>query len=138
MNAPAFQLDPRLAADCTEIGDLGLCKVLLMNDARYPWVILVPMQPGLVEILDLQPVQRTSLYIEIEMVMEALRHLCAPYKLNVAALGNAVRQLHVHIIARQEGDEAWPGPVWGKGTAKPYEPAARDELATKIAREIGL
>lgn len=138
MNIPGFQLDPRLVADCTEIGDLGLCKMLLMNDARYPWVILVPMQHGLVEILDLLPLQRTALYIEIETVMEAMQRACSPYKLNVAALGNSVRQLHVHIIARQEGDEAWPGPVWGKGMAKPYEPAARDELVNKIARETGL
>lgn len=138
MSAPDFHLDPRLAADCAEIGDLGLCKVLLMNDARFPWVILVPMLPGLVEILDLQPVQRTALYIEIETVMEAMQRVCEPYKLNVAALGNSVRQLHVHVIARQQGDEAWPWPVWGKGAAKPYEPAAREALVRTIAQEIGL
>ncbi len=138
MNSKSFQLDPRLAADCTEIGDLGLCKLLLMNDARYPWVILVPMQPDMVEILDLLPLQRTALYIEIESVMEAMQRVCSPYKLNVAALGNAVRQLHVHVIARQEGDAAWPGPVWGKGEAKKYEPAARDALVKKLAQEIGL
>ena len=138
MNAPGFQLDPRLAADCTEIGALGLCKILLMNDARYPWVILVPQQAGLVEILDLLPLQRTAFYIEIESVMEALQRVCSPYKLNVAALGNAVRQLHVHVIARQEGDPAWPGPVWGKGDAQKYEPTKRDELLKKLRQELGL
>ncbi len=134
----SFQLDPRLAADCTEIGELGLCKLLLMNDARYPWVILVPQQPDLVEILDLLPLQRTALYIEIETVMEAMQRACSPHKLNVAALGNMVRQLHVHIIARQEGDAAWPGPVWGKGEAVKYENAARETLVRKIAQELGL
>ncbi len=134
----SFQLDPRLQADTTEIGDLGLCKLLLMNDARYPWVILVPTQPGLVEILDLLPLQRTALYIEIETVMEAMQRVCSPYKLNVAALGNAVRQLHVHVIARQQGDAAWPGPVWGKGEARKYEPAARDQFMRALAQELGL
>jgi diadenosine tetraphosphate (Ap4A) HIT family hydrolase len=136
--ADSFQLDPRLEADCTEIGELGLCKLLLMNDARYPWVILVPQQAGLVEILDLLPLQRTALYIEIETVMEAMQRACTPHKLNVAALGNMVRQLHVHVIARQEGDAAWPGPVWGKGERQPYEAAARDALVARIAREVGL
>jgi diadenosine tetraphosphate (Ap4A) HIT family hydrolase len=137
MNAP-FQLDPRLKADCTEIGDLGLCKVLLMNDARYPWVILVPRLPGLVEITDLQPLQRTALYIEVEDAMQVMQRLFSPHKLNVAALGNSVRQLHVHVIARQENDEAWPKPVWARGEARKYTDAAREELVRKLAQEFGL
>ncbi len=125
-----FELDPRLAADAEDVGMLTLCRVLLMRDARYPWLILVPAKPGLVEISDLGPEDRTVLMDEITAAGTALSGLYAPEKINTGALGNIVRQLHVHIVARNTGDPAWPGPVWGHGTAQPYEPAA---LAARIS-----
>ena len=115
-----FELDPRLAADTENIGMLGLSRVLLMRDARYPWLILVPAQPDLVEISDLSAADQTLLMTEITAVGEALADLYQPEKINTGALGNIGRQLHVHIVARHTGDPAWPGPVWGVGEAQPY------------------
>jgi diadenosine tetraphosphate (Ap4A) HIT family hydrolase len=117
-----FLLDPQLEADTYYIGDLPLCRVLLMNDARYPWLILVPQKPDLAEIIDLAPVDRQQLMAEISAASEALKNLFNPDKLNVGALGNRVRQLHVHVLARFVSDESWPGPVWGVGKAQPYPP----------------
>ncbi len=116
-----FALDPRLAADTLPIGDLPLCRVLLMNDARYPWLILAPRRPELVEIVDLDREARMTLMDEIALASEALRALPGVDKVNVGALGNIVRQLHVHVIGRTTGDPAWPGPVWGAGTARRYD-----------------
>jgi diadenosine tetraphosphate (Ap4A) HIT family hydrolase len=117
-----FSLDPQLDADTYGVGVLPLSRVLLMNDARYPWLILVPQKPGLAEIIDLAPSDRQQLIIEISAVSEALKTLFNPDKLNVGALGNRVRQLHVHVLARFVSDASWPGPVWGIGTAQPYPP----------------
>ena len=116
-----FALDPQMEQDTRFITRLALSRVLLMNDARYPWVILVPERTCAVEIIDLGETDRAMLLAEICQVSEALRQLHRPHKLNVAALGNQVRQLHIHVIARQTDDAAWPGPVWGVGTATPYE-----------------
>jgi diadenosine tetraphosphate (Ap4A) HIT family hydrolase len=124
-----FVLDPRLEADTHSIGDLVLCRVLLMNDSRFPWVILVPRRAGMREIIDLDLRDRAMLYREMEAVSEAMKRLFAPSKLNVAALGNMVPQLHLHVLARFEHDVAWPKPVWGVGTAVPYE---KEALAARI------
>lgn len=132
-----FTLDPRLAADGIPLGDLGLSRLLLMNDANFPWLVLVPRQPGLVELIDLSREDRIRLLDEVALVSEALRDLLAPTKINVAALGNMVRQLHVHVIARFEDDGAWPGPVWGKLAAKPYAEASARELAERLAARLG-
>ena len=121
-----FNLAPVLASDTEDLGSLGLCRVLLMRDARYPWLILVPQQAGLVEIGDLARDDRIRLMDEIETASAALVRLYAPDKLNTGALGNIVRQLHVHIVARNEGDPAWPGPVWGHSPAEPYADDALD------------
>ncbi|MBW8618066.1 MAG: HIT family protein [Hyphomicrobiales bacterium] len=115
-----FTLDSRLEADTLLIGELQLSRVLLMNDARFPWVILVPRRDGLREIIDLEPKDRATLYREMESVSEAMKRLFTPTKLNVAALGNQVAQLHVHIIARFDNDAAWPKPVWGVGERMTY------------------
>ena len=132
-----FVLDPRFDADGLPLGDLALSRLLLMNDAAYPWLILVPRRPGLSEIVDLDRDGRIRLLDEIALVSEALRSATAPTKLNVAALGNRVRQLHVHVVARFETDPAWPDPVWGRGPARPYaEDAARD-LAERIVAGLG-
>ena len=126
-----FTLDPILAKDSIEITRLDLCHVRLMNDARYPWVILVPMRTGLVELIDLAPEDHQQLWQEITHVSRIMQTEFSAHKLNVAALGNMVRQLHIHIIARQPTDDAWPGPVWGVGEAVRYEQA---EAQAQIAR----
>jgi diadenosine tetraphosphate (Ap4A) HIT family hydrolase len=128
-----FTLDSRLAADTVPIVDLPLCRVLLMNDARFPWLILAPTRPDLCEITDLDPAQRLVLWDEITRASDLLRVEFTPTKINIGALGNIVRQLHVHIVARFDGDAAWPGPVWGAGIAEPYEAAV---LATIRQRMV--
>jgi diadenosine tetraphosphate (Ap4A) HIT family hydrolase len=120
-----FALDPRLAADSHAIGELSLCAVRLFDDTRFPWLVLVPRRAGLVEIVDLGRLERHQLLDEVSLAMDVLRAATKPYKLNVAALGNAVRQLHVHVIARFQEDAAWPNPVWGRGERAPYDPSAR-------------
>ena len=119
-----FELAPQLAADTEDVGMLGLCRVLLMRDARYPWLTLVPAKPDLVEITDLAPADRRILIEEIVAAGETLTDLYKPEKINTGALGNIVRQLHVHIVARNTDDPAWPAPVWGHSPALDYEPRA--------------
>lgn len=133
MPLPFDTLDPRLAADSVFVADLPLCQMRLMNDATYPWLLLVPRREGMAEIIDLPPPDRLRLMEEVGEVSTALRDITSCDKLNVAALGNMVRQLHVHVIARFTGDPAWPGPVWGKAPAKPYEPEALKALAERLA-----
>jgi len=132
----AFSLDTRLANDTIDLGRLGICRVLLMQDARYPWLILVPERAGLSELIELTPTDETSVWQTIRLASEALKAVSTPLKLNVGALGNVVRQLHIHIVARNEGDEAWPGPVWGKGTAVPYEDTQRDSLIAALKKAL--
>ncbi|GAA0261540.1 HIT family protein [Rhodanobacter caeni] len=126
----SFALDPRLAADTLAVTTLPLCEVRLMNDARYAWLILVPRQAGLAEVSDLADDERARLWREVDQAALALRAVAPCDKLNIGALGNVVRQLHVHVLARREGDAAWPGPVWGHGAAVPYRP---DEAAARVA-----
>jgi len=123
-----FELDPRLQADTVFVTDWPLCRVLLMNDARYPWLVLVPRRPGLIEIADLPASDRAALMEDIVRAGECLRSLPGVVKLNVGALGNVVRQLHVHVVGRRAGDPAGAGPVWGHGPAVPYDPAGREHL----------
>jgi diadenosine tetraphosphate (Ap4A) HIT family hydrolase len=131
MSGTGFQLDPRLAADTLPVARLDLCEARLMDDARFAWLVLVPQRAGLVEIADLTPSERTLLWHEVDRAGAALRAVVPCDKLNLGALGNIVRQLHVHVVARREGDAAWPGPVWGSGPAAPY---ADDERETLIVR----
>ena len=127
----SFVLDARLAADTLPIGELRLSRALLMNDARYPWLILVPRRPNLSEIVELAAQDRAVLMDEIAAASAFLRALPGVDKLNVGALGNIVKQLHVHVLGRAIGDPAWPGPVWGVGARQPYAPEA---AATLVAR----
>jgi len=127
-----FQLDTKLAADTVEIDRWTLCRVLLMNDANYPWLILVPERPGLRDFHDLAPADLAVMSAEIVRASQALQSLFDPVKLNVAALGNQVPQLHVHAIARQSDDAAWPKPVWGAAPAVPYNEAALDERIASL------
>ena len=132
-----FTLDSRLEADTFLVGELQLSRVLLMNDARFPWVILVPRRACLREIIELNPKDRATLYREMESVSEAMQRLFTPTKLNVAALGNMVAQLHVHIIARFDIDAAWPKPVWGVGTRELYAQHAAHTRVTALSRALG-
>lgn len=127
-----FVLDPKLAADSVSIANLALSDLRLMNDARFPWLLLVPRRAGAVEIIDLAKADRAALFEEITAASAALRTATGCDKLNVAALGNQVRQLHVHVVARFAGDAAWPGPVWGTGAAVAYGEAARDRLIATV------
>jgi diadenosine tetraphosphate (Ap4A) HIT family hydrolase len=120
--ASHFTLNPQLEADTYMLGRLKLCRVLMLNDARYPWLVLVPEKANLAEIIDLEEADQEQLMREIAAASKALQSLFSPDKLNVGALGNKVRQLHVHVIARFVSDEAWPGPVWGVGQAQSYPP----------------
>src|SRR5262249_2100171 len=126
----AWSLYPQLVRDTAPVGDLVLSRLLAMNDANYPWVILVPRRAGIVEIIDLDEAERSQLMAEIAQVSAALKSLTTCDKLNVAAIGNVVPQLHVHVVARRTTDAAWPKPVWGVVPAKPY---AAGELDTFIA-----
>jgi diadenosine tetraphosphate (Ap4A) HIT family hydrolase len=128
----AFELHPRLAADTVFVADWSLSRVLLMNDARYPWLILVPRRDNLVELHDLSAADRAVLIEEIARASGALKSLSGAAKINVGALGNLVPQLHIHVVARKPGDAAWPGPVWGQGVAVPYEPRPRDTLLAAL------
>ncbi|WP_063382083.1 HIT domain-containing protein [Pseudoalteromonas luteoviolacea] len=128
-----FKLAPELQRDCIELANWPLCKVLLMNDSQYPWFILVPTVPGLREIIDLDEQQQTQFWQESKQLSELLMSVFTPDKLNVAALGNMVPQLHVHHIARFEGDAAWPKPVWGVNPAKAYTEAQLAELKKALA-----
>lgn len=125
-----FSLDSRLAADTLVVGELQLSRVLLMNDARFPWVILVPRRASPREMIDLDRRDRAMLYREIEAVSDVMQRLFHPTKLNIAALGNVVAQFHVHVIARYETDAAWPKPVWGFGERVAY---AEMDAARRIA-----
>lgn len=125
-----FDLDPRLAEDTAEVCRLALCRVLLSRDANYPWLILVPERTGVREIRELEPVDRTALMHEVVRATDMLERLYSPHKINVAALGNVVPQLHVHVIARFTEDAAWPKPIWGTAPARPYEP---DVLESRLA-----
>jgi diadenosine tetraphosphate (Ap4A) HIT family hydrolase len=133
-----FALDPRLAADTLAIGDLALSRALLMNDARFLWVILAPRREGVSELCELDRADRAVLVEEIAAISEALRAMPGVDKINVGALGNIVRQLHVHVVARRADDEAWPGPVWGAGVARPYEPQEGRAIACALREKCNM
>lgn len=128
----SYTLHPQLEADTYPVAQLPLCDLLLMNDARYPWCILVPRLEGLRDLHEVPAAHKTQLQQETDQISLLLASLTDAYKMNVAALGNMVEQLHVHIIARSRTDAAWPGPVWGVGAAQPYTEAQAGELLKKI------
>lgn len=133
-----FELDARLAADCALIGDLPLCRLLLMKDAQYPWCILVPRRAGAREIYLMSEADQEQFRRESAQLSHAMMELFRGDKLNVAALGNVVPQLHIHHIVRYAGDPAWPAPVWGKLPRQPYAAAALDERVRLIAQRMNL
>jgi diadenosine tetraphosphate (Ap4A) HIT family hydrolase len=132
----AWSLHPQLEEDTVSISDLPLSRLLLSKDASYPWLILVPRRAGAIEIIDLDPDDRAHLMTEIGQTSEVLKDITGCDKLNVAALGNQVPQLHVHVIARRKGDAAWPRPVWGTVPAREYDAAGLEAFIDAIRRRI--
>ena len=133
-----WSLHPQLDKDTAAVGDLPLCRLLLIRDANYPWLVLVPRRADVTEIIDLDEGAQAQLMTEITRVSHALREITRCDKLNVAALGNAVPQLHVHIIARRRTDAAWPRPVWGAVPASPYDPQDMQKLIDALRRKARL
>lgn len=131
MSDTNFTLHPQLAADCLDLGDWPLCRLLRMNDSTYPWLILVPRVTGARDMIDLADADQQRLMGEIGEASRILRQVTKAEKLNVAALGNVVPQLHVHVIARFAGDAAWPKPIWGVKPPVPYPPAAAEAEAAR-------
>ncbi|WP_225775076.1 HIT domain-containing protein [Pseudomonas sp. Marseille-Q5115] len=123
-----FELDPRLQADTWVLGDFPLCQLLLSKDANYPWLILVPRRAATTEIFELTEAEQAQLAVETAQLAEGVKTALKADKINVAALGNVVAQLHVHVIARYTADPAWPAPVWGKVPAVEYRPEQLDAL----------
>lgn len=133
-----FELHPHLAADTVAVGDLPLCRLLLMNDAQYPWTILVPRREGLREIYQLNATDQPQFWRESAQLSKALMTHFKGDKLNVAALGNMVPQLHIHHIVRFAGDPAWPAPVWGRHPLRAYDSTALDEQLQQLRALLGL
>ncbi|MGY6517823.1 MAG: HIT domain-containing protein [Lysobacteraceae bacterium] len=133
----AWHIDPQLANDSHPVAALPLCDLRLMDDENYPWLVLVPRVPGAVELIDLGEAERPALMQEIDRSARLLRGLFRPDKLNVAALGNIVAQLHVHVIARFHDDPAWPAPVWGRVSARPYGPEALADRVRRLRGALG-
>ena len=127
-----FRPDERLVRDSDLVTKIGLCELRLMKDARWPWLVLVPQRPGASEVFDLTPLDQTMLTFETVLVAEALKTVTGATKINTGALGNIVRQLHVHVIARSEGDPNWPGPVWGFGAAEPRSAEETKAFSAKL------
>jgi len=116
-----FRLNARIQADSRLVSVLGLCQLRLMNDSRWPWFLLVPQRSDVEEIYHLTPLDQTLLTFETSGTARALKRITACEKINIGTLGNRVRQLHIHVIARDPDDPAWPDPVWGVGNAEPYD-----------------
>ena len=136
MKSESWSLHPQLAQDTVELGDLALSRVLLSRDANYPWLVLVPRRPDIVELIDLDEVDQAQLLVEIARAARALKTVTECDKLNIAALGNAVPQLHVHIIARRRTDKAWPRPVWGQVAALAYDPVELDRFMRAMKKKL--
>ena len=131
-----WTLDPQLERDTVMACELALSRVLLNNDANYPWLILVPRRAHTVELIDLDEADRLTLWSEIAQVSRVLKDLTRCHKLNIAQLGNQVAQLHIHVIAREKNDAAWPNPVWGRAARKEYQAGARESLITELKNKL--
>jgi diadenosine tetraphosphate (Ap4A) HIT family hydrolase len=127
----------RLEKDTVPVGDLPLSRLLAVNDANFPWLLLVPRRAGASEIIDLAEPEQAQLMIEIARVASALKSITGCDKLNVAAIGNVVPQLHIHVVARRVGDAAWPKPIWGAVPAKPYAAGDLEAFITALRDTIG-
>ncbi len=134
----SFQLHPRLEQDCITIGRFGLCRLLMMNDSRYPWFILVPQRADVQEIYQLSKTDRELLTEESSYLAENLAALYKADKMNIAAIGNVVPQLHIHHIVRYQTDKAWPAPVWGKFVAEPYTDRQIAEHSARVKDRLNM
>jgi diadenosine tetraphosphate (Ap4A) HIT family hydrolase len=133
---PPWSLHPQLARDTVDLGELPLTRVLVVNDANWPWLLLVPRRVAVREIIDLVEVEQAQLMTEITRTARAVKTVTQCHKLNIAALGNAVPQLHVHIIARREGDAGWPRPVWGAAPPVAYEKTVLEQFIEGLRKHI--
>lgn len=131
-----FVLDSRLVQDTFPMGDFPLCRLLLSNDSNYPWFILVPRRASISEVFELEPVDQLRLWQETTVLAERLKEVFEADKLNVAALGNVVSQLHMHVIVRRRNDAAWPAPVWGRHPAVPYTEEQVDAIREKLKQVL--
>jgi diadenosine tetraphosphate (Ap4A) HIT family hydrolase len=131
-----FVLDARLEQDSVSILKLDLCDLRLAKDSRWPWLILVPQRADVSEVFDLSPLDQAMLTFEQVTVGAALKTVTGADKINIAAIGNIVRQLHVHVVARMEDDPNWPKPIWGYGTSVPYDQAAFDTMKNRILEAL--
>ncbi|MGH6741259.1 MAG: HIT family protein [Bradyrhizobium sp.] len=138
MPESAWSLHPQLKQDTIDIGDLPLSKVLVIKDANYPWLLLVPRRPEKVEIIDLDEVEQAQLMAEVSRAAKALKEITKCDKLNIAALGNVVPQLHVHVIARRTADAAWPRPVWGVVPPLAHDATEVQHFISALRRKIWL
>ncbi len=138
MPDPAWSLHSQLKQDTIDIGDLPLCRVLVIKDANYPWLLLVPRRPDVGEIIDLDEVEQAQLMTEVSRLARALKEITKCDKLNVAALGNVVPQLHVHVIARRKTDAAWPRPVWGAAPPLAHDAEEVQNFISALRRKIWL
>lgn len=135
---PDFTLHPRLAADCIDLGRMDLSRLLLLNDSRYPWCILVPERDDVREVYELSEADQITLTRESSRLSRFLAESFDAHKMNTGALGNLVPQLHIHHIVRYRNDPAWPGPVWGVGEAIPYDEQAIADTIAKIRTGLQL
>lgn len=135
---PDWSLHRQLEQDTINIGDLPLSRVLVVNDANYPWLMLVPRRPDTKDLIDLNEVEQSQLMTEINRVARALQDITKPDKLNIAALGNVVPQLHVHVISRRTTDPAWPRPVWGVVPPLAHDPEEIEHFIRALRKSIWL
>lgn len=133
-----FTVHSKLSDDTIYIGSLPLCEVLLMNDCRFPWMILVPRIPNLQDFHEIPTNHQDALFREIEQASTAIQKVWSVNKMNVAALGNQVSQLHIHVIGRRTTDDAWPQPVWGHGTPRPYNSQSKSTTIQSLKDELSL
>ncbi len=131
-----FQLHPQLAADTVALGQFRLSLLLLHKDANYPWLILVPKRESVREIYHLSEADQQQLLRESSHLAEVMTSIYAPTKINIAALGNSVPQLHLHHVARFDTDPAWPGAIWGAVDAKPYDTALLEKRVARLQSSL--
>ncbi|NOY62130.1 MAG: HIT domain-containing protein [Gammaproteobacteria bacterium] len=131
-----FRLHPQLKKDCHTVGQFPLCTLLLMNDANYPWFILVPMRENITELFQLDAVDQQQLMVESSALGQALMKIFSGDKLNIAALGNVVPQLHIHHVVRYRRDAAWPAPVWGRIAAVAYSEETLLDVSRRVEAEL--
>lgn len=131
-----FVLDARLEKDSELVTHLGLCQLRLLKDARWPWLMLVPQRADMVEVFELAPLDQAMLTFETNLVAAALKTVTKAKKINIGAIGNVVSQLHVHVVARHEGDENWPRPIWGHGSATAWDDKEKTSFLQSLSEAL--